>query len=162
MRFYSIFVREISGLPSINQVRPVIIPAAGMHSSTDVLVYLTKENVVHIGSLLISEAFPYISMGKADDYIEFLKKMLDVFPADTTFVSGHGPHLNRKEFEDYCDMVFDSAGIVIEHMKKGETPRQMHDARILEKWSQYEKCEYIPYLSARRWIATVYSSYVNK
>ena len=79
----------------------------GLHSPYDILVYFPKSKVVCMGDLLLSQSCPAVQ--DVGGYMAFLDRVLDVFPAGTTFVSGHGKDLTadglRKYREDLAGMI---------------------------------------------------------
>jgi glyoxylase-like metal-dependent hydrolase (beta-lactamase superfamily II) len=84
-----------------------IIPNPGLHSQSDILVHFPKSKVVCMGDLLLSQNCPAVQ--DVAGYMAFLDKVLDVFPAGTTFVSGHGKDLTADGLRKYRD---DLAGMI--------------------------------------------------
>jgi cyclase len=90
-----------------------IIPNPGLHSQADVMVYFPDSRVVCMGDLLLSQNCPAVQ--DVAGYMAFLDKVLDVFPAGTIFVSGHGRDLTKDGLRKYRD---DLAGM-IEIVRRG-------------------------------------------
>jgi cyclase len=84
-----------------------IIPHPGLHSQADVMVYFPDSRVLCAGDLLLSQNCPAVQ--DVVGYMAFLDMILDVFPAGTTFVSGHGKDLTKDGLLKYRD---DLAGMI--------------------------------------------------
>jgi glyoxylase-like metal-dependent hydrolase (beta-lactamase superfamily II) len=133
-----------------------IIPATGTHSEADVIVYLPASDVAFMGSLLISEGFPGVGSGAIDQYVEILDTAIDVFPADTRFVAGHGRPLDMKELKEYREMVTASIAAVKKAMEKDKSIDEMDRAGVLARWSTYGECPFLPYITTKIWINTIF------
>jgi cyclase len=100
-----------------------LIPVPGLHSATDLVVYFPRESVVAMGDLLLSESVPAVDDIAA--YLSFLDDVLDVFPANTTFVSGHGRDLNTAGVRAYRNDLQAMVAVVRAQLAAGRTAEQM-------------------------------------
>jgi cyclase len=96
-----------------------IIPNPGLHSEADLLVYFPKSNVLCMGDLLLSQNCP--ALQDVAGYMAFLGKVIDVFPAETTFVSGHGKDLTMDGLTKYRDDLAGMISIVRKNYAAGKT-----------------------------------------
>ena len=133
-----------------------IIPAAGTHSGTDVLIHFTDSGVVCTGSLVVSEAYPSVSAGSLDPYLEILATMIDVFPSDTVFIPGHGRPIDMEELQAYRRMAERSIRAVRAGMSAGKTIEEMIEGRTLAPWAAYGQCKFMPYQTDRVWISAIW------
>jgi glyoxylase-like metal-dependent hydrolase (beta-lactamase superfamily II) len=136
-----------------------IIPYPGLHTEADMIIHFTKNNVIHMGDLLITESFP-AAIGQVIGYMEFLNKIVDFFPEDTLFIGGHGRDFTMDELKDYQNMLLKTIDIVKTNMKAGKSVEQMSKDKVLkdfEKWNTF-----IPALDTNFWINAVYTSYKDK
>ncbi|MCJ7580275.1 MAG: ankyrin repeat domain-containing protein [Candidatus Aminicenantes bacterium] len=136
-----------------------IIPCAGIHSDTDLIIYLSESGVVHMGDLLISESFPSVGENVVE-YMELLEKIIDIFPAETTFISGHGKDSTLEDVRNYQRMLLTTIEIVRNHIKSGKSVEQMRKENVLKDYDTWNI--FIPFLNTDYWIQAVYSSYKNK
>jgi cyclase len=136
-----------------------IIPYPGIHSDSDVLVHLPGPGVLCMGSLLISEGFPGAQYGTLDRYLELLDAVLEIFPAGTRFVPGHGRTVGREELRAYRGMVSDTIRLVREAMARGHDLDRMLADDILAAHAHYGECRFLPYITTRLWLKTIYLSY---
>ncbi len=90
-----------------------VVPNPGLHSPSDIMVYFPKSKVLCMGDLLLSQCCPAVR--DVGGYLAFLDRVLDAFPAGTTFVSGHGKDLTAAGLRKYRD---DMAAMV-DIVKKG-------------------------------------------
>jgi len=99
-----------------------IIPNPGLHSQDDLLIHFPKSKVLCMGDLLLSESCPAVQ--DVGGYMGFLDKVIDIFPAGTTFVSGHGKELSRDGLRVYRD---DLAGMIAAVRKSHEAGKSAED-----------------------------------
>ncbi|HSP92019.1 MAG TPA: MBL fold metallo-hydrolase, partial [Vicinamibacterales bacterium] len=78
-----------------------LIPRPGLHSDADLIVYFPAARVVDMGDLLLSESVP--AAQDIAGYLAFLDDVLDVFPENATFISGHGRDLDAAGVRAYRD-----------------------------------------------------------
>lgn len=110
----------------------VLIPRPGLHSAVDVMVYFPEDRVVAMGDLLLSQSAP-----AADDlaaYLAFLDDVLDVFPENATFVSGHGRDLDAAGVRAYRDDLNAMIEIVRTNVATGKTAEQMAKEDVLKDY----------------------------
>jgi glyoxylase-like metal-dependent hydrolase (beta-lactamase superfamily II) len=109
-----------------------IIPMPSLHSGTDLIVYFPRESVVAMGDLLLSESVPAVNDLAA--YLSFLDDVLDVFPENTTFVSGHGRDLNASGVRAYRDSLLAMVAVVRTQLAAGRTAEQMAADDVLKAY----------------------------
>ncbi len=119
-----------------------LIPMRGLHAETDVIVYFPKDSVVVMGDLLLSESPPAVNDLAA--YLSFLDDTLDVFPENTTFVSGHGRDLTAAGVRAYRDDVLAMIGIVRKSLAAGRTAEQMVADDVLKDYkAKYSMLDFL-------------------
>jgi len=109
-----------------------LIPRPGLHSDADLIVYFPRESVVAMGDLLLSESTPAVD--DIPGYLAFLEDVLDVFPENTTFVSGHGRDLTVAGLKAYRDALIAMIGIVRTNVAAGRTAEQMVQDDVLKAY----------------------------
>ena len=119
-------------LLSAGGVEMKIIPRPGLHSESDIIIYFPKESVAAMGDLLLSESVPAVA--DLAGYLAFLEDVLDVFPAKTTFVSGHGRDLDAAGVRSYRDALLAMVGVIRENLAAGRTAEQMVKDDILKAY----------------------------
>lgn len=113
-----------------------LIPRPGLHSDGDLIVWFPAESVVAMGDLLLSESVPAVE--DVSGYLAFLEDVLDVFPEDTKFVSGHGRDLDAAGVRAYREALVAMVGIVRTNLAAGRTVEQMVRDDVLKSF----KAEY--------------------
>jgi glyoxylase-like metal-dependent hydrolase (beta-lactamase superfamily II) len=128
-----------------------IIPCPGLHSEADILIHFPKAGILDMGDLLLSQSCPAID--DAEAYLEFLDKVLDVFPARTLFVSGHGRDLSSAELRTYRNDMAGMADLIRKGCAGGRSAEDMVRAGLLKAY----KAEYshLDWLGPDSWIRTV-------
>jgi glyoxylase-like metal-dependent hydrolase (beta-lactamase superfamily II) len=110
-----------------------IIHRPGLHSADDLITWFPGERVVAMGDLLLSESMPAVS--DIAGYMAFLDDVLDVFPPDSRFVSGHGRDLTMEGLKAYRDTLNTMIGIVRTNWAAGRTPEQMVASDVLRPYA---------------------------
>jgi len=120
-------------------------------SSDTAVVHFTTSGVVCMGDLLLSQSCPAID--NVAGYMELLDKVIDVFPAATRFVSGHGRDLTLEELKRYRDALAEMIGIVKKNHAAGKTADEMIRADILKAYKpDYSQLDW---LGPDTWIVSV-------
>jgi glyoxylase-like metal-dependent hydrolase (beta-lactamase superfamily II) len=109
-----------------------LIPRPGLHSDGDLIVYFPAERVVDLGDLLLSESVP--ASQDIAGYLAFLDDVLDVFPENATFISGHGRDLDAAGVRAYRDTLKAMVEIIRTNVAAGRTPEQMVKDDVLKAY----------------------------
>ena len=109
-----------------------LIPRPGLHSDADLIVYFPAARVVDMGDLLLSESVPAVE--DITGYLAFLDDVLDVFPPETTFISGHGRDLDAAGVRAYRDALTEMIGIIRANVAAGRTAEQMVNDDVLKAY----------------------------
>ena len=142
-----------------NHDKILLIPCPGIHSETDLLTYFTKAGVVHMGDLLLSQNFP--SIGKnVDGYLEFIGKILEIFPTETVFIGGHGKELDHHGLEEYFNMLTTTSLIVRDAIKNGKSLDEAKKDRLLKDFESYN--HFLSFLKTDSWIDGNYRCYAKQ
>ena len=100
------FTESISFHLNGDSVVALHVPPA--HTDGDAIVFFTRANVVHMGDLFVSAAFPFVdrsSGGSIDGIIGAAAKVLGMTSAATKIIPGHGPLADRARLQAYHDML---------------------------------------------------------
>lgn len=127
-----------------------LIAAPGAHDNCDIFVYFTKSKIVCLGDLFYGDKFPSVDWinGNALKYPECVKKAIDMFPDDCTFVPGHGRPSSKAELIKFYDMLTGTIEIVKTELRKGKTIEQLQNEKVLGEWESFDG----GYISADGWI----------
>jgi len=121
-------------------LRAVHVPSG--HTDTDVVVFFTRSNVVHMGDEFFNGIFPFIDTeggGSVKGLIANLTKLLEQIPADAKIIPGHGPVAGPKELRAFLAMLKDTSAIVEAGIKSGKTADQLKQAKVLAKFDSWAK-----------------------
>jgi cyclase len=133
-----------------------IIPYPGLHSDADLLVYFSSSGVVHMGDLLLTQSFPAVG-SKVEEYLEFLDKVITLFPKSTKFIGGHGRDFTWDDVTEYRQMLRETIEKVKAEMEKGKTIEDMKRMNVLQDWESWG--EFLSFLNTDYWIESIYKSY---
>jgi glyoxylase-like metal-dependent hydrolase (beta-lactamase superfamily II) len=136
--------RELAApyLMRLNGEEIQIIPNPGLHSPDDLLVYFPKSKVLCMGDLLLSESCPAVQ--DVAGYMDFLDKVLDIFPAGTVFVSGHGKDLTKDGLEKYRNDLAGMLAVVRKEYQSGKSAEDMVRDDVLKAYkAKYSLLDWI-------------------
>jgi len=151
--FETYYTKRFNG----EELRLILYP--GVHSNADMLIHFTGSGVVQMGDLLLSQSFPAVGDSVAE-YLEFLEKVLDIFPEKTIFISGHGRELTFEGVRRYYEMLLATVKIVKKGIKAGKSLADLQKEQVLKDYESYG--ELLSFLNADNWIGNVYSCYREK
>jgi len=129
-------------------------PYQGLHSSEDMLIYFPESNVLCLGDLLLSQSCPAIE--NVAGYMELLNIILDIFPSECTFISGHGEDLKYSGLKKYRDDISAMNEIVKREFQLGRSVEDILAADVLGTY----KADYshLDWLGPDMWIRNVFEN----
>lgn len=120
-------------------IRAIHFPSG--HTDTDVVIFFTRSNVVHMGDEFFNGAFPFIDIdggGSVKGLIANIEKLLPEIPADARIIPGHGKVATTKELREFLAMLKTTTGIVEAGIKARKTADQLKSEKALagyDRWS---------------------------
>jgi glyoxylase-like metal-dependent hydrolase (beta-lactamase superfamily II) len=135
-----------------------LIPCPGLHSGSDILVHFTGAGVVFMGDLLLSQNCP--ALDKVAEYMDFLDTAIDVFPAETIFICGHGRDLTHKGLRGYRGALQEMIDIVRREAAKGKSLEQMLQEDVLKSFK--DEYSFLDWLGPDTWVRAVVRKLVLK
>jgi len=122
------------------EIRAIHFPSG--HTDTDVVIFFTKSNVVHMGDDFFNGIFPFIDSnggGSAKGLIANLQKLLEQIPADAKIIPGHGKVGTTKELREFLAMLKDTTGIVEAAIKAKKPADQLKKEKPFAKYESWAK-----------------------
>jgi cyclase len=118
-----------------------LVHASPAHTAGDVAVILRTSNVVHMGDVFLSGAYPFADVDNGGDFdgvIEFCRAVLARIDRDTVIVPGHGRIATYAELEAYIAMLAAVRGRIAALIEGGATLAQVIAAEPTKEWdAQY-------------------------
>ncbi len=133
-----------------------IIPTPG-HTDNDMVVHFIDSGVVCLGDLILSDMFPPLDLargGNAERYIESIGKLIEQFPDDVKFITGHGRDYTLDDLREHHRMAVGTTGLIKQGMADGKNPQDMLSEDILKDWAKWDT----PQVSSELWITQAYES----
>jgi len=121
-------------------IRAVHFPSA--HTDTDVVIFFTTSNVVHLGDEFFNGMFPFIDSdggGSVKGLIANLTKLLPTLPAGAKLIPGHGPIATAKELKAFLTMLEQTTAFVEAGIKAGKTVDQLKQDKSLARFDSWAK-----------------------
>lgn len=112
------------------------------HTDTDLVIFFTKSNVVHLGDDFFNGIYPFIDTdggGSVKGLIANLEKLLTEIPADAKLIPGHGKVATTKELREFMTMLKETSGIVEAGIKANKTADQLKKDKALAKYERWAK-----------------------
>jgi cyclase len=131
------FTENISFHLNGDSVVATHVPPA--HTDGDAIVFFTRANVVHMGDVFVSAAFPFVdrsSGGSIDGIIGAAAKVLGMTSAQTKVIPGHGPLADHARLQAYHDMLVVMRDRMRRELAGGRTVEQVLASNIT---AEYDK-----------------------
>lgn len=128
---------------------------ANGHTDTDVAIFFTKANVVHLGDDFFNGIFPFIDVdggGTVTGLIAALDKLIPLIPPDAKIIPGHGPVGSLANLVTFVTMLRETSAIVTAGIKAKKTADQLKKDKVLAKYDSWSK----GFLSADAFIDMLY------
>ena len=140
-----------------NSEEVILIPMAGGHTDTDMVVYFKQANVACLGDILTPDSFPVVKLdmgGDVETLIANIESLGERFPDDVTLVVGHGRDPTKKDLEGYSRMLHETTRTISEAMKSGKSCEDMKAENLLEAWANWSGTVFEE-VDTDMWIETV-------
>lgn len=137
-----------------------MISAPNGHTDTDAFVYFTKSNVIHLGDHFFNGRFPYVDLGSGgsvDGLIRNIGMALSMVGPGTKIIPGHGSLGTKDDLRAYLSMVIETSDLIRDGIAKGIVLDDAKKTGFPEKWKEWGS----GFVSADRWIETLYVSYAK-
>jgi glyoxylase-like metal-dependent hydrolase (beta-lactamase superfamily II) len=125
----------------MNDERIELLHVAPAHTSGDVAVILRGANIVHMGDVFLSAAYPFADVDNGGDFdglIEFSSRVLEAIDRETVIVPGHGQVATYEDLESYIAMLKETRARVAALIAEGATLAQIVAAKPTAEWdAQY-------------------------
>jgi glyoxylase-like metal-dependent hydrolase (beta-lactamase superfamily II) len=136
-----------------------LLPVPGGHTSGDVVVHFTKNDIACIGDLALAGRFANADPargGNALRLIEVLKELRRDLPADTTLIAAHGGAMTMEELSAYIEMVEGTVSAVKVEIDAGHSLEEIIERNPLAPWQEWADPEFG--LSSENWTREIYAS----
>lgn len=117
--------------------RVVLLHAPRAHTDGDLLVWLPRANVLHIGDILEVGAPPFIdwwSGGSLRGMVQAIDRVLPMVNERTAIVPGHGAVSSRADLLRYREMLTTVESRVAAQATRGATLAEVLSARPAREW----------------------------
>ena len=116
-----------------------LVHASPAHTAGDVAVILRTSNVVHMGDVFLSGAYPFADVDNGGDFdgvIEFCRDVLGRIDHDTVIVPGHGQTATYADLASYIEMLETVRGRIAALIEGGATLEQVVAAQPTKDWDE--------------------------
>ena len=120
-----------------NGERIDLLHVAPAHTAGDTVVIFRGHNIVHMGDVFLTSAYPFFDVddgGDFDGLIRFCRKALEEINRDTLIVPGHGEVAHYQDLASYIDMLVAVRARIAELVKNGATLEQVVAAQPTAEW----------------------------
>ena len=107
------------------------------HTDTDISIYLVEADVLHTGDTWFNGFYPFIDYstgGSINGMIKAADRNLSIARADTIIIPGHGPIGDRKQLQEFRDVLVYARDSVAALKKQGKTLPEVVAAKPTEKY----------------------------
>lgn len=124
------------------------------HTDGDAIVWFHNANVLHMGDLFFNGMFPFIDVengGSIEGYIADVAKVLEMIPADTRIIPGHGPLASVVELGEFHDMLKSTVSNIRARLDKGESVDGIVANGLGPQWASFAN----GFINEEAWIRMV-------
>jgi glyoxylase-like metal-dependent hydrolase (beta-lactamase superfamily II) len=135
-----------------DEIDVIHLPAG--HTDGDSIVWFRNANVLHTGDLFFSGMFPFIDIengGSIDGYIADVAKVLEMVPADTRIIPGHGPLASVAELGEFHDMLQATVSNIKARLTAGESIDSIVANGLGPEWAGFAA----GFITEEQWIRIV-------
>jgi glyoxylase-like metal-dependent hydrolase (beta-lactamase superfamily II) len=114
-----------------------LVHVSPAHTAGDVAVILRGSNIVHMGDVFLSAAYPFADVDNGGDFdgvIEFCRGVLARIDRDTVIVPGHGRVATYADLQAYIEMLETVRGRLTSLIADGATLDQVVAAKPTADW----------------------------
>lgn len=127
------------------------------HTDGDAIVWFRNARVLHMGDLFFNGTFPFIDVdhgGNVKGYIANVAQVLEMIPADTRIIPGHGPLAGVVELGEYHEMLKATVSNIEARITAGESLDSIVSLVLGPEWASYASGS----ITEERWIRIVQAS----
>ena len=127
------------------------------HTDGDSVVFFKKANIVHMGDHFFSGFYPFVDVDHGGNVLNMasnVKMILSMVDDKTKIIPGHGPLSNKKDLQDFHDMLIGTSAEVQAMKDNGMSLEKIQKQGLSAKWKPWTK----GFLSTDTWISIVHSS----
>ncbi len=135
-----------------DEIDVIHLPAG--HTDGDSIVWFRNANVLHAGDLFFNGMFPFIDVengGSIDGYIADVAKILEMVPADTRIIPGHGPLASVVELGEFHDMLQGTVSNIKARLAAGESVDRIVANGLGPEWASFAE----GFITEEQWIRIV-------
>jgi len=141
-----------------DEVRVIHFPY-GADTSGDSIVWFVKSKAVVTGDVFYTETFPWVDFDRGGDAIgraNTLHDLIELIPADTKIVSGHGRLAGVKELRGFHHMIRETLLFVRKKMQEGKELKQIQAEGLPKEYKHWDDGVYV---SESLWIEFLIKSW---
>ena len=130
------------------------------HTDGDIVIFFSESNVVHMGDVFFSGLFPYVDLehgGNVKNLTESVGTIISRLPDNVKIIPGHGPLSTLDDLKEYHRMLKATSDLVQRKMQEGKTLDQIKQQGLPDEWDGWSW----GFISAERWIETIFQSYLK-
>jgi cyclase len=105
-----------------------VLHVKNAHTDGDAVIYFKESNVLHAGDVFVRYGLPFIDQpngGSIDGMIAGAEQILKMINDETKIIPGHGALSNKKDLQDYKNMLQTVRNRVADGIKAGKTMDQI-------------------------------------
>jgi len=110
------------------------------HTDGDSIVIFTNANVIHMGDTFFNGSYPYVDLsagGSVDGVITNAARVLEMADDQTRIIPGHGPLSDKKELQQYHDLLVRLRNKIKTLVDAGNSKEQVIAARPTREFDEH-------------------------
>ncbi|CAG0928665.1 hypothetical protein TFLX_01004 [Thermoflexales bacterium] len=127
------------------------------HSDSDVIVWFSTANVVHVGDIFWPGMFPFVDVengGSVEGLKQNVAKLIELLPATAQIIPGHGPVSDLTGLKAYHRMLGETTDWICKQRRANKSVENIRQA-VPEEWLTWGH----EFISTAAWVELVLYSY---
>jgi len=132
------------------------------HTDGDSVIHFTNANVIHTGDIFFNGRYPFIdtnSKGSVQGVIKAVKQIIKMADGNTKIIPGHGKLSNKKDLQNYLDMLLTVTDRMQRLIKEGKS---LDEIKALKPNADYDDSYGSGFISAEEFLGILYDGLTKK
>ena len=133
----------------------------GGHSSSDLVIWLEKQNVLFTGDIIVPNSFPVVKLHRGSSIKklkEILAELINKYDEETIVCVGHGKNTTIADLSPLLNMINETENIVTKMINSGLSLEEIKNKNALNDYSEWSGTVFEE-VDCNMWIETIYNDF---
>ena len=133
-----------------------------VHTDVDSVIHFTNANVIHTRDIFFNGRYPFIDTNSEESVqgvIKAVKQIIKMADHHTKIIPGHGKLGNKKDLQNYLDMLLTVTDRMQRLIKEGKS---LDEIKALKPNADYDDSYGSGFISAEKFLGILYDGLIKK